>query len=599
MLFFSYENICVYGRQCCILYPKRRGVERLEAKKINGQTYYYYSVWSWVNGKCRRTFQRYLGKPTDIYNATQQAFSPQYAEIFDFGLPMAIWNELKRQRVVEIIDQLCPKREQGISIGEYLGIAAVNRAIEPASKMGMWEWFQRTALHRVLPGANRTTLTSQRFWDHMDAIPMESIQKIWETIITTSLKQESVGLDDICYDGTNFYTFIDTFNTACDLPKRGKNKQGRCNLRQVSYALFCTAAEQIPLCFDIYPGNRNDCPEFSVMVQRFKDFLIRVGLPVSNETSIPVTLIFDKGNNSAENINLMDQNNLHFIGSVKLDEHKELAAISNKDPQFATCVDTQLPGMRFIKLEKEIYGKSRTVLVCYNPRLFEQQWMTINHDIAKAVEGLSAVRSKLEDRANGLITRGKAPTIDSIRKQVNSLLNRPFLHDIIIANITDKSTPTLDYTIDTKKLESIADTYLGKKIVITTRSDWDAERIIKAYHSQYAIEHVFRNMKDRTTGVWWPMHHWTNQKIYLHGFYCTIAMLLRSIICRRVRIAKTKIPYRRIFSELAEIREVISVFKKSRKGENRTTVLTKLNEVQGQLLDVLAIPRTPQETIPV
>ena len=50
--------------------------------------------------------------------------------------------------------------------------------------------------------------------------------------------RERIALSSICYDGTNFYTFLDRFNTRCSLAVRGKNKQGRDNLRQVSYALF-------------------------------------------------------------------------------------------------------------------------------------------------------------------------------------------------------------------------------------------------------------------------------------------------------------------------------------------------------------------------
>jgi hypothetical protein len=42
-------------------------------------------------------------------------------------------------------------------------------------------------------------------------------------------------------------------------------------------------------------------------------------------------------------------------------------------------------------------------------------------------------------------------------------------------------------------------------------------------------------MKDRGVGSWWPMFHWTDQKIRVHGFYCTVAVLLRSLPLRRVR----------------------------------------------------------------
>jgi transposase len=573
-------------------------MERLESKKINGQTYYYYSVWGWIKGKCRRRFQKYLGKPADIYKAMYKPAIPLHAEVFSFGLPIVLWSELKGQDIIGIIDKLCPKRAQGMTIGKYLGIAAVNRATESASKSGMWDWFRQTSLYRVLPEANRDTLLSQRFWDHMDAVSINDAETIWKSIIGMCLKRESIKLEEICYDGTNFYTFIDTFNNSCSLAKRGKNKQGRNNLRQVSYALFCTAEDQIPLYYDVYPGNRNDCPVFAEMVSRFRQFLNQMGWNFDVNTSLPITLIFDKGNNSADNIALLDRNNLHFIGSVKLCEHPDLTQISNKDKRFIECTHPELQGIRVLRFDKiKVYDKSRTVLLCYNPRLFEQQLLTLQADISKALSGLSNIRARLEDRANGLIKGGKAPTVDSIKKQVNTILRRQFLKDIIQIQIIEKPHLTLKYEYDTKKLDAISDTYLGKKIVITTRSEWDDQRIIKAYHDQYSIEHIFRNMKDRTTGVWWPMHHWTTQKICIHALYCTIATLLRALIHRRAKKALINIGYKRTFLELREIKEVLCTFKKSRrKMEAATmTVLSKRNEIQEQLLDIMGIPSVPQD----
>ena len=37
-------------------------MQRLEAKTVNGHTYYYFSLWGWKSGKCRRLSQKYLGK---------------------------------------------------------------------------------------------------------------------------------------------------------------------------------------------------------------------------------------------------------------------------------------------------------------------------------------------------------------------------------------------------------------------------------------------------------------------------------------------------------------------------------------------------------
>ena len=44
------------------------------------------------------------------------------------------------------------------------------------------------------------------------------------------------------------------FNIRCEIAKRGKNKQGRNNLRQISYALFCTEDGDIPLFYDPSPN---------------------------------------------------------------------------------------------------------------------------------------------------------------------------------------------------------------------------------------------------------------------------------------------------------------------------------------------------------
>src|SRR6266480_2597623 len=127
-----------------------------------------------------------------------------------------------------------------------------------------WSWTGvcRRSLPRVWPAASAAQLTSQHFWDHMERIQPETAQAIWQQLIAAVLQREQIALSQICYDGTNFYTFIDTFNLQSQLAKRGKNKQGRSNLRQVSYALFCTTDEHLPLFYDVYEGNRNQpgCP---------------------------------------------------------------------------------------------------------------------------------------------------------------------------------------------------------------------------------------------------------------------------------------------------------------------------------------------------
>lgn len=566
-------------------------MERLEPKKINGKTYYYYSKWARVDGRCRRVWQKYLGKLEDIAKAVDGGPAPLHAEIFQWGLPSALWAECCRSGVIEETDKLCPKRDQGLSTGAYLAIAAINRAICPESKRSMWQWFSQTTLLRHFPEASKAALTSQRFWDHMDKIDANAALSIWKNILKGVVKREGIDLSSISYDGTNFYTFIDTFNIRCKVAKRGKNKQGRNNLRQVSYALFCCADGHLPLYYDIYEGNRNDTKQFPIMLQRFHSFLNQLFEAKCDPPD--TTLVFDKGNNSAKNFALIDSLELDFVGSVKLGEHKELAQISNKDARFASCPAATLEGTKAFRVKKKVCGKGRILIVTYNQNLFDAQWLTLQNDITNAVKKLSILRQKLDDRANGIIKRGKTPTKESVERQCKDILSRQYMRDVI--NTTVKKhpggNPRLKYEVDGDALTKLSDTYIGKNLIITSRENWDDERIILAYRSQFIIEGIFKDMKDRRIGSWWPLLHWTDSKIRVHALYCSTAMLLRALPFRKVKKAGLSLSMTRFLSELDAIREVVNIYprKRRQKTQRKQSVLTKLSELQERIMAILEL----------
>ena len=73
-----------------LLVTKEGEMERLEAKRVKGHTYYYYSKWARVDNRCRRVWQRYLGKLEDIVAAVQgrgPAPSPQRSSSGDCPRP--------------------------------------------------------------------------------------------------------------------------------------------------------------------------------------------------------------------------------------------------------------------------------------------------------------------------------------------------------------------------------------------------------------------------------------------------------------------------------------------------------------------------------
>jgi transposase len=565
---------------------------RLEPKSIYGHTYYYYSQWGWKNGKCRRLSQKYLGKAQDIAQAVQGGGpAPQYAQVLDWGLPLALWQEANRAQVAQQVDQLCAKRDQGLSPGDYLRLAAINRAYAPVSKQAMWDWLGRTCLPQFWPEASAAQLTSQRFWDHLDRIEPATAQAIWQQLIGTVLQREQIPLSQICYDGTNFYTFIDTFNLKCHVAKRGKNKQGRCNLRQVSYALFCSTDGQLPLFYEVYEGNRHDAKQFPQVLERFQHWLVqRAG---STWATTKPTLIFDKGNNSEDNFLLIDQLELPYVGSVKLDEHPDLMAVSNQDARWQAATEPGLEGTKSWHTAQVVYGQERTLVVTYNEHLFAGQWATVQNDLAQALNQLAAVRQNLQDRAAGLIKGGTQPSVESLRRKCEQILHRQHLRQLVQTTLTQTSAgvPQLAYQADPTAQQKLADTYLGKTLLITGHKDWTDAQVIRAYRSQFVIEEIFHEMKDRHIGAWWPLHHWTDSKIQVHGLYCTIALLLRALLWRRARQAGLHLSMAGLLDKLGQIREVINVYPARRAGQPAAEqpVLTKPDEVQTKLIETLGL----------
>jgi transposase len=254
-----------------------------------------------------------------------------------------------------------------------------------------------------------------------------------------------------------------------------------------------------------------------------------------------------------------------------------------------------LKGTKAFRVTKIFAGSLRVLVVTYNPNLAKTQWMTLENDVAKAIRRLSEFQGRLAGRAAGLIKGGKRPTLASVGQKCRSILRRQYLKDVIQITIEDdpKGHPRLTYHIDTNALDRIAETHLGKTILISNRSEWSDERIIEAYRSQYLIEAVFKEMKDRTTGSWWPLNHWTDSKVRVHGLYCSMAQLLRSVLWRRIRQAGLKISLRRLLSELDGIREVVNLYPEKGKTKHppQQTVLSRRSSRQQRLIEILALER--------
>jgi transposase len=561
-------------------------------KTIRGKPYYYARESKRIDGKPKIVWQKYLGTPQQIIDvmtgksASPTSGVPKEAIITEFGAVIALHDLVERLRLTEIIDRHVPKKGSGPSVGNYLVTAAINRCVAPRSKAKIGEWFEGTALRRMMDIEARQ-LTSQRFWDNMDRVSDEAIAKIEEEVTAHMVKEFNIDLQRVLFDGTNFFTFIDTFNERCTIAQRGKNKEGRRALRIVGLALLVSADFHVPLFHRTYPGNQTDAPTFSSLISE-----LSARYKAICEEAEDVTIVFDKGNNSHDNLEQVEESPYHFVGSLVPTHHKDLLAIPAK--RYRSLTDDGLEGVRAYRTKKEVFGKERTVLVTYNDNLFVAQSRTILREIGKRQQALREIQARLRRRRGGKIRRGKPPTVKGVENKVTALLKAQHMKTLFHVEVTEQDNlPCLKYRFDKSAWEKLQKTQLGKTIIFTDNDHWSDAEIVRGYRSQYHVEESFRTLKDPHHIALRPQRHWTDQKITVHIFYCVLALTLVSLLRRELHLCGIDKSIPDILDTLAGIREVGVVYPPEGKKKNPVikTVLSRMTDEQRSMYEALDLGR--------
>ena len=559
----------------------------LTAKHIDGHTYYYARYCQRVDGKPKIVRQVYLGKLDDLVASTERAHIPSQpleTQVASCGDIAALWEIAQRLDLVPLLDSLFPKRHQGISCGQYLLLAALNRALAPTSKVQLADWYRRTILTRLLP-VDPALLSSQNFWNHMDLVTADQILEFERQMTQRLIQRFQLDLRALIYDGTNFFTYIHT-RTPSQLPQRGHNQQKRGDLRQVNLGLLVSTDFHIPLFHRVYAGNIHDSVEFRSITEdwaaHYRD-LVR--------SCEHITLIFDKGNHSAEAFQTLTETPFHFVGSLVPTQHPDLLAVPRR--RFRALTTSRLDGVEVYRTEKEVFGETRTVLITFHQNLLDGQLQGLTASLNQARRKLRDLQQQLRRWREGKV-KGKAPGLESARKQVEAICSGQFVKLMLKAEVCAvRKGLELTYSTDQAALDRLCRVQLGKTILFTDNAAWLDEDMVLAYRSQYHIENAFRQMKNPHFLGWSPMYHGTDSKIQVHAFYCVLALLLTSLLQRELARQGEELSVNRILDELGGIQETLIVYPRRQGQRQHTTAtcLTHMSPLQSRLFSLLDLKR--------
>jgi transposase len=554
----------------------------LTKKMIRGRPYYYLRECQRVDGKPKIVWQQYLGTPADLVERLAGP-TPHTAVVREFGASAACVDIARQLDVAAIIDRHVPKRDaRGPSVGQYLLIAALNRCLAPRSKARIGAWYEQTVLPRLL-GVRSSQLTSQRFWDNMSRVDGHAIACIERELAQTAVAGFGLDLRCLLFDATNFFTFVDSFNLRATLPQRGHSKEGRDNLRIVGLALLVTADGEVPLLHHCYAGNQHDATTFGEVVSEIARRCREISQCVGD-----ITLVFDKGNNSQDNMAMVADAQMHFVGSLVPTQHAKLLTVERK--KMRRLDKAQLPAVWSYRAKMKVFGVERTVLVTFNRPLFQAQVETLRREINKRKRKLEQLQATLERGA--CQSRGKKATLDGTAKRIAAILSARHMKELFSASVRSSKggLPKLTWRFNNKVWKKLQATLLGKTILFTDRDEWTDEQIVQGYRSQSHVESAFRGMKDPRCLTFRPVHHWTDQKLRVHALYCVIALMILSLLRRKLAQVKISASFARIVERLADIREVAVVFKEADTPRART-VLSDIDAEQRKMLEALDLAR--------
>ncbi|MGH3032423.1 MAG: IS1634 family transposase [Gaiellaceae bacterium] len=540
-------------------------------KRKGGREYFYWVRSARVEGRPRIVEQVYLGT-AEALKQKRERQEPLLTRRRAAG-PLVLWHEAERLGLRELIDAEVRTGALSASVGTYLQLIACNRAHAPCAKLRLRAWYEQTALASEL-GLPARALDHRRVWEAMDQVPEAALERIEQGLVQRLLALNE--LEDgelLVFDPTNVFTFIASGNERSELARRGHNKQGRHDLRQVGLALLTTRRYRLPLLHHVYAGDRPDAPTFRELAERLQR-RFRSVLDVAES----VTLVYDRGSHSDRALTLFEPGEFHFVCGLQANRYRDRLEVAPAE----LAEIHELPGYQTKRSAVTIAGGRYTLLCVRSDSFFERQQEGFRQTLAKALR-------ELEELARPLQAGRGRRTKSELTAVVAAVLEPRFLKRVLTADVGgSEQAPTLAFRLDEQALSLLEERVFGRSLLLTDREDWSDADVVRAYHALNANEEAIRTLKDPHYLAARPIYHWTDQKIRVHLFCCVLALLLTHLLWKRASERGIEASPERLLQALAELDRIELVYAPVGGGRGRPRIRRHLGEPSPLQLELLA-----------
>ena len=427
--------------------------------------------------------------------------------------------------------------DKKVQTSEIAKILTIYRCLDPGSYLSAVEWYNKTALDRILH-INTEQINKSRLFRELDLI--EDKKKDIENYLYITLKErDSDSLRFVFYDLTDSYFE----GRNCELATPGRTKSNGFQKKRVVLSLLVNS-NGYPFAWDILEDYTADVNTIKNLSTQWKT-QFKFG---DNE----IILVFDRGMVSDENLKHLELNKYIYITAM---DKNQIPNLKNVNIERFEILNTenmieQIKKMMFVKYDDKTYYKNleivdgRRYVLIFNPVMFVDENNSREKLIIRAKAYLEEESKAL---SNAEKSRNESTTRNRIDKELKTMKAEKFIdYDLeslvikkqgkeinsfrIIPKETDATKEAIKKAKRTDGLWVIVTNNTGKEEVGKKLTEED---LISAYRDKNQIEQAFKDVKSfikiQPFNVWEPKH------VRAHYTICVLSYLLNITVTNRLR----------------------------------------------------------------
>lgn len=434
----------------------------------------------------------------------------------DYGAVMVLSKICEMLNLKQIINKYA-KKQSGIDTGTLIEVLAINRAIEPKSKLQIARWYEKTVLPFVY-GFRSDKLYPQILCEVLDKPTTNAIFSIHKDLNEVMKNKFNLDVSSVIYDITSTYFE----GEKCMLAEFGYSRDHLNNKKQMIIGIVISLDKGIPVYHFVKEGNTAD---------------VSTQIETNNKLSMlgikKASVVHDRGMVSKANFRLSDKMEYsyitaldsgtkqsdYWIGELKKQEffiaEEEIKKIKQEDGAFKELRYTTTLTERILRE----HDRLKKYVLVHSEDLAERKKRSRNDRIEKAKKELDSIANKVKKGA----VRKKITAFSQIKAAISGLTK------YFEINIAEKEGKIIQLKWSFKEeLKSKAEEMDGYYVLICSDSEKSKLEVYSAFKYKCEIEAVIREVKDVIELH--PIRHWKGMRPEAQVFVCILSFLLKKIL---------------------------------------------------------------------